>query len=273
MTRENPYLIPFAIIVAGILISAGLFFGLNAKGGSGAVINNPGTGTSTGTGGTTSPSIDTAQVLSSISFAPYEGNSNAPVTILEFGDYQCPFCERHFTQTEPQIMSNYVDTGKAKFYFLDFAFLGPDSVTLAEGAWCANDQDKYYDYYNYVFSNQGQENSGWATPDKVKAFVVNINGINAQQFNSCLDSKKYESRVQDLTQLGRSVGVSGTPSFLIITSASNMDSSKLSSLQSLASQYGQNLEVGIDQTNNNVVVMIVGALPYSAFDQVLKAMT
>lgn len=149
------------------------------------------------------------------SYVPFKGSESAGINIIEFGDYQCPFCERFFQDAEQQITSNYIDTGKAKFYFMDFAFLGPDSLTLAEGAWCANEQGLYYEYHDYVYENQGIENSGWATPEKVKAFVPNIPGLNVQSFSTCLDSGKYQSRVQELTTLGQSVGVSGTPTLLI----------------------------------------------------------
>ncbi|MDE1831382.1 MAG: DsbA family protein [Thaumarchaeota archaeon] len=149
------------------------------------------------------------------SFAQYRGSNSAQLNIVEFGDYQCPFCEKFFQQNEPQILQDYINNGKAKFYFLDFQFLGPDSLTLGEGAWCANEQGKYYDYHDYIYSHQGQENSGWATPDKVKTLAVDISGLDATKFNSCLDSKKYESRVQQLTQYGQSLGVSGTPTIFI----------------------------------------------------------
>jgi len=149
------------------------------------------------------------------SFAPSRGSDSAQLNIVEFGDYQCPFCGRFFQQSEPQIKQDYVDTGKAKFYFLDFQFLGPDSQTLGQGAWCANDQGKYYDYHDYIYSHQGQENSGWATPDKLKALAVNISGFDTAKFDSCLDSKKYEARVQQLTQIGQGLGVSGTPTIFI----------------------------------------------------------
>ena len=174
------------------------------------------------------------------SFAPFKGSDSAKVNIIEFGDYQCPFCERFFTQAEPQILKDYVNTGKAKFYFLDFAFLGPDSATLAEGAWCANEQNKYYDYHDYVYSNQGQENSGWATPDKVKALVADIPGLDVQKFGSCLDSGKYQSRVDDMTSLGQASGVRGTPSVFI-----------------------GNTKDGYQ--------LLVGAQPYQAFKQVIDA--
>ena len=149
------------------------------------------------------------------SYAPFKGSSSAKISFIEFGDYQCPFCERFFTGSESQIIKDYVDTGKVKFYFLDFQFLGPDSQTLGVGAWCANEQGKYYDFHDYIYSHQGQENSGWATADKVKTLAANIKGLDAQKFNSCLDSNKYVSRVQELTQLGQTNGVSGTPSFFV----------------------------------------------------------
>ena len=126
-----------------------------------------------------------------------------------------------------------------RFYFLDFAFLGPDSQTLAEGAWCANDQGKYYDYHDYVYSHQGQENTGWATPDKVKSMVTNISGMDIQLFGTCLDTQKYSFRVQQNTQLGYSVGVSGTPTVFI-----------------------GNSQIGY--------VTVVGAQPYALFQQAIE---
>lgn len=147
-------------------------------------------------------------------FARFIGDESAPISLVEFGDYQCPFCKRFFDQTEPQLMQEYVMTGKAKFYFLDFAIVGQDSLTLAEGAWCAEEQGKYYQYHDYVYSNQGPENSGWGTPDKVKSFAKDL-GLDVEEFSLCLDSKKYESRVQQLTTLAGNLGSTGTPTLFI----------------------------------------------------------
>ncbi|MDE1765307.1 MAG: thioredoxin domain-containing protein [Thaumarchaeota archaeon] len=148
-------------------------------------------------------------------FAIPLGSDSAQLNIVEFGDYQCPYCERFFQDTEPLIMQDYVNTGKAKFYFLDFTIIGPDSLTLSNGAWCAADQNKYYEYHHYVYSHQGEENSGWGMPEKVKALASNISGLDMQQFDACLDSKKYESRVQQLTQFGQRLGITGTPTIFI----------------------------------------------------------
>ena len=170
-------------------------------------------------------------------FAKFIGDESAPISIVEFGDYQCPFCKRFFDQTEPQLMQEYVMSGKAKFYFLDFVIVGADSLTLAEGAWCAEEQGKYYQYHDYVYSNQGEENSGWGTPEKVKSFARDL-GLDVEEFSLCLDSKKYEVRVQQLTSLAQNLGSTGTPVTFI-----------------------GNEELGFTQ--------ITGAQPYAAFQQVL----
>ncbi|MGI0022358.1 MAG: DsbA family protein, partial [Nitrososphaeraceae archaeon] len=85
-------------------------------------------------------------------FAKFRGSDSAKINLVEFGDYQCPFCKRFFDQTEPQLMTEYVDAGKAKFYFLDVSIVGDDSITLGQGAWCADEQGKYYEYHDYMYS-------------------------------------------------------------------------------------------------------------------------
>jgi protein-disulfide isomerase len=172
-------------------------------------------------------------------FAKFQGSGSAALDLVEFGDYQCPFCEKFFQETEPQVAKEYVNSGKVKFYFLDFAIVGPDSLTLSEGAWCADEQGKYYEYHNYAYSHQGAENSGWGTVEKVKAFASDL-GLDTQKFNSCLDSKKYEPRIQQLYQLGQSLGITGTPTMFI-----------------------GNEKVGFTK--------ITGAQPYEVFQQVMSS--
>jgi len=149
------------------------------------------------------------------SYVPFEGNNSAKINIIEFSDYQCPICGAFFTQTEPQLTTDYVNSGKSRFYFLDFAFLGPDSQTLAQGAWCANEQNLYYPYHDLIYSHQGTENTGWATPGKVEKLVTGISGLNSQQFNTCLESQKYDSRVRQEAEVAANSGVQGTPTFFI----------------------------------------------------------
>ncbi len=181
--------------------------------------NSPGPEQSTITSTVGGDQISQSKIQGSVnfeipSFAKFEGSNSATLDVVEFGDYQCPFCEKFFQQTEPPITKDYVNTGKAKFYFLDFAIVGPDSLTLSQGAWCADEQGKYYEYHNYAYSHQGPENSGWGTAEKVKTFASDL-GLDTQKFNSCLDSKKYEPRVQQLYQLGQNLGITGTPTIFV----------------------------------------------------------
>ena len=145
---------------------------------------------------------------------PFLGNANAKVTVVEYADYECPFCEQWFKSTWPDLKTKYIDTGKIKFVYQDFAFLGPDSNTAAEASHCAADQNKFWQYHDYLFTNQGAEGSGWATADHQKQFAATV-GLNTTQFNSCLDSGKYKQEVLDETAAGRSYGVSGTPSVFV----------------------------------------------------------
>lgn len=148
-------------------------------------------------------------------FAEFRGSQGAELNLVEFGDYQCPFCKKFFDQTEPQIMAEYVDSGKAKFYFLDVSIVGTDSIILAQGSWCADEQGKYWEYHDYMYANQGEENSGWGTPEKVKMLARNISEIDSGKFDECLDSKRYESRSQQLTSFANQMGLTGTPTMFV----------------------------------------------------------
>lgn len=145
---------------------------------------------------------------------PVLGNKNAKVTVIEFADFQCPFCERYFKDAEAGIRKNYVDTGKVKFAFRHYAFLGQESTWAAQASECANEQGKFWEYHDYLYNNQGQENSGAFSKDKLKSFAQTL-GLNTSQFNSCLDSDKYAKQVADDQKAGQDAGVNGTPATFI----------------------------------------------------------
>ena len=153
--------------------------------------------------------------------SPVRGSSSAPVTIVEFGDYQCPKCDAWFKNEEPTIKANYIDTNKAKLYFVDFPFLGDDSPVAAQAAYCAGDQGKYWEYHDYLYTNQGAIQNGWASTSNLKSYAATL-GLDANQFNSCLDSGKYASAVTHNKDIGSSKGVQGTPAFFIIGSTGTM---------------------------------------------------
>jgi len=144
----------------------------------------------------------------------YLGNPNATVTVIQYGDYQCPYCEAFFQNTWPQLKAEYVDTGKIRFSFQDYAFLGPDSTTAAMAAHCAGDQYRFWQYHDYLYLHQGGENSGWASVANQKQFAAQL-GLNTDQFDQCLDSGKYLQEVQTEIATGRSQGVTAVPTFFV----------------------------------------------------------
>jgi protein-disulfide isomerase len=147
--------------------------------------------------------------------APFLGKPSAPLTIIEFGDFQCPFCDRFAKDTEPQINQTYIQTGKVNMIFKHFTIYGPDSITAAIASQCANDQGKFWNFYELLYKNQGAVNSGWANKDNLKKFASQIGGLDTQKFNSCLDSGKYISLVRNDLAFATSLGLQGTPAFII----------------------------------------------------------
>lgn len=145
--------------------------------------------------------------------APVKGNKNAPVTILEFSDYQCPFCGRYFKETLPLIIKNYVDTGKVKLAFMDFPLdFHENAQKAAEAARCFREQKSdlgYWSYHDKLFGNQES-----LSEENYKKWAKEL-GADENKFVSCLDSGKYEKAVKDDMDYGQSIGVSGTPAFFV----------------------------------------------------------
>ena len=144
------------------------------------------------------------------------GDPSAPITIVEFGDYQCHQCYNWFHNTKPAITRDYIETGKANLVFVDMAFLGKDSPKAAQASYCAEDQGMYWDYHDLLYiSQESKIDGGWANSERLKAFAFSL-GLDMELFESCLDSGKYSKRVQYNTQQARDNGVRGTPGFFIV---------------------------------------------------------
>ncbi|PJC51281.1 MAG: disulfide bond formation protein DsbA [Nitrosopumilales archaeon CG_4_9_14_0_2_um_filter_34_16] len=146
--------------------------------------------------------------------SPILGNSNAPITILEWGDYQCTFCYKFHQSTLDVINEEFVKTGKVKLIFKDFPLNGPDSFLAAQAAYCAQDQERYWQFHNELYKNWGGERTGWITRNSLEKFANTIN-LNLDEFNKCLDEKKYEQKVTTLHEFGKEIGIDATPSFLV----------------------------------------------------------
>jgi len=146
--------------------------------------------------------------------SPIMGDSNAPITILEWGDYQCTFCYKFHQNTLDVINEDFIKTGKVKLIFKDFPLNGPDSLLAAEASYCAQDQKKYWQYHDELYSNWKGERTGWITRESLDEFGDTVN-LNLDDFNTCLNEHKYQDKVISLYEFGKEVGIDATPSFLV----------------------------------------------------------
>ena len=142
------------------------------------------------------------------------GEENAPVVVVEYGDFQCPACQRFFQMTAEQLKTEYVQTGKVRFVFRQFAFLGDESQWAAEASECANEQGLFWIYYDKLYQEQNGENVGVFSKDNLKRFAAGL-GLDTAGFNQCLDSGRYTEKVKQEALEGQQAGVRGTPSVFV----------------------------------------------------------
>jgi protein-disulfide isomerase len=155
--------------------------------------------------------VDRGPVLMSVGDGPALGREDAPITIVEFSDYQCPFCRKHFTGAFATLKASYIDTGKVRYFFRDFPLdsIHPYARKAAEAAHCAGDQGKFWDMHDVMFNNQGALKS-----DNLRDFARTMK-LDLDSFNTCLDSGKYAKSVDTDVAAGSAAGVTGTPGFFI----------------------------------------------------------
>ena len=176
---------------------------------------------------------------------PVLGDKNAPVTIIEFSDYECPFCKRHFDETLPQLIKNYVDTGKVKIAYRDFplSFHNPMATKEAVAANCAREQggdEKYFKFHDEIFKRTTSNGNG-LDDAKIQTIASDL-GLNKSDFDTCLSNPAMEEEVKKDIADGSAAGASGTPTFIIGKSTANE-------------------EIEGD--------LVVGAQPYAAFQAVI----
>ena len=183
------------------------------------------------------------RVKVSVDDDPVIGNKDAKVTVIEFSDFQCPFCRRYFTQTFAQIKQNYIDTNKIRYVYRDYPLpFHPAALPYAEAAGCANEQGKFWEFHDLIYSEQNKQGAGtveYLGADAVKKIAADL-GLDTARFNSCFDSEKYKDEVNKDLAAGSTAGVSGTPTFYI----------------------------GSDKKG---YVLLVGAQPYAAFQAAIDA--
>ena len=195
------------------------------------------------------PAADTETIFKKL-FTPISvnasalGDEQAKITIVEFADYQCPFCAQFHKETKDSIMKNFVDTGKVKFLFKDLIVNdrpNEKASTLAAAAsYCAAEQGKYWEYNDELYKNSQGENTGWVTKDNLKQFANNIRVPDLMRFSDCVESDKYNTIVNENDSLGKNIGLTSTPTFIFY--------------------------------NGTTPVAVQGAQPYELFEQIINEM-
>jgi protein-disulfide isomerase len=144
----------------------------------------------------------------------FKGDSNAPITIIEFSDFQCPYCGRFAADAGHQIDEQYVEAGLVRFGYQHFAFLGPESQKAAEASECAAEQGAFWPYHDLLFGRLTGENRGSLTAAGLRQYAAEV-GLDTEAFDVCMNSGKYASVVTTETSSAQSLGVTGTPAFLV----------------------------------------------------------
>ncbi len=142
------------------------------------------------------------------------GNPNAKITIVEFGDYQCTFCYKFHDETMKKINQEYIKTANVNFIYKDFPLNGEQSILASEASYCAQKQNKFWEYHDTLYNNWGGENTGWITENVLQGFARDV-GLNMDEFSQCLENSEYRQKVLDNEQFAREIGINATPSFLI----------------------------------------------------------
>lgn len=167
------------------------------------------------------------------------GDENAPVTLIEFSDYQCPYCHRHFTETQPALLQNYVETGKVKYVFRDFPLaFHKDAKRGANAAECAREQggdEMYFAMNKLIFGNF----TGSIPMENLVGYATDLN-LDTDAFESCVEAGTYDNEIDADMSAGAQYGINGTPGFIL--------------------------------TNGEKAVRITGAQPYAAFEQEIEAL-
>jgi protein-disulfide isomerase len=164
---------------------------------------------------------------------------SAPIAIIDFSDFQCYLCNRFVKNTEPLINQTYIQTGKVALVFGHLPNRGLESMGAALAAQCTNDQGKFWQFHNLLYSNQKPIDSGWVSKENLKNFASQISGLDIKQFNTCFDNEKYKSFVQKDIDLALSFGFRETPSFIV------------------------------ENRNGSNPEMLAGALPFESFKAVI----
>ena len=161
--------------------------------------------------GAIADAANAANVKFSIAGAPTLGRADAPVTIIEFSDFECPFCQRYSKNTLPEIKREYIDSGKVRYVFLDFPLeqMHTKARKAGEAAHCAGEQGKFWEMHDVLFEQQAKLDIR-----NYPEFAKSLN-LNSAVFDACLKAGKYNGRINSGLASGRALGINATPSFVV----------------------------------------------------------
>jgi protein-disulfide isomerase len=216
-------ILPVSILVAAVMVSGALVFATLYKGGGAS--NNANAGLANGETAlapSTGPSATTtAALLALTSRDAVLGSANAPVTVIEYGDYQCPFCAQYFATLQPQLIQQYINTGEVKMVFRNFPFLGTESTAAAEAAECAEDQNKLWAYHDALYNAKlgddqagGGEDDGFYTAALFTSLAGKV-GMNTTTFANCVNGNTDANLVTQDKANATAVGVDSTPTTFV----------------------------------------------------------
>ncbi len=208
--KKKDWLLPISILVAGVMIAGSLIYAVGSKSGG------QNQGQTVVLGNNSAPAVSGQLPLVGNRDAIL-GDEKAPVTLIEYGDYQCPFCGRFFHQVESSLREEYIKTGKVRMVYRNFQILGAESIASGAAAECAKDQSKFWAYHDELYTAEtkdNQENNGNLNRDLFLMLAQNV-GLDMTAFTSCLDSNKYIEQVKKETADGQIMGLTGTPTTYI----------------------------------------------------------
>ncbi len=225
----SAYVLPLSILLAAVIVGYSMISAAGALSTSLTGLNIT-TGTTSDQGTLPTPDQGQGQLAPTLSktmaelaatdYAGKLGSDDAEIVLIEYSDLQCPFCRRFYTQTHQTLVDKYVSTGKVQYIYKDFPLsFHPLAPIYANAARCAGDQGKFWEMHHQIFDEQQKlDPSGGTvssvTNDNIKAWAANI-GLNASTFNACFDTNKYSQEIQSNFTEGTSIGVGGTPSFVV----------------------------------------------------------
>jgi len=203
---------------------------------------------------------------------PFKGDEDAVVSLVHFSEFPCPYCSMFYANTEGELKTNYIDTGKMKFYFRDYIVHPVPAVQAAQAARCAEAQGYYWEMHDKLFETRDT----WVQVENVTPTFIGYAaelGLDNETFTTCFSDPEayFDDIILDM-EAGQNAGVGGTPSSFLVIPKSSVELSDLqAAVDSVNAEYG--VDLPIYENDNEYTIFIVGAYPYEAFDTILSTVS